>query len=201
MELRPSRRYKKAMHATKFEASLSAGSSHFMASRFFEAHEAWEAGWLQTHGTEKHVLQVLVLWAAAYHHARKHNRTGALNLMQRALEKLERSTGEARAPLDLEALREALVHSWEALSAPGPLNLTPPAWRSTGELDEGLAEVDLLRRTSCPYCGEPVAVEVDAELAGGAEYVEDCPVCCHPWTVVIRDDAGRVFVGLERGDE
>lgn len=189
------------MRSTEFQASLEAGSSHFLASRFFEAHEAWEAGWLATHGTEKQVLQVLVLWATAYHHAVKNNRTGALNLMKRALEKLEKSVVVPRAPIDFEALRDALVQSWEALSAQGPLNLAPPAWAASGEADGGADEVDLVQRTSCPYCGEPVAVEVDAQLAGGAEYVEDCPVCCHPWTVVVRDEAGRVSVGLERSDE
>ena len=32
----------------------------------------------------------------------------------------------------------------------------------------------------CDSCGEEIVVEVD--LSGGShqEYVEDCPVCCHP---------------------
>lgn len=41
----------------------------------------------------------------------------------------------------------------------------------------------------CDSCGEEIVVPVD--LSGGAnqEYVEDCPVCCHP--NVIRVGVGR----------
>jgi formate dehydrogenase maturation protein FdhE len=78
--------------------------------------------------------------------------------------------------------------------------LVAPSWNPEA-VEPGSDDVELSARTSCPYCGEPVAIEVDAELAGGAEYVEDCPVCCHPWTVVVREDAGRVQIGLRRGDE
>jgi uncharacterized Zn finger protein len=41
---------------------------------------------------------------------------------------------------------------------------------------------------SCPYCGEEIELLVDP--AGGTlqEYVEDCEVCCQPWSV-------RVSVG------
>ena len=40
----------------------------------------------------------------------------------------------------------------------------------------------------CPYCGEWVVVFVDP--GGGVEqtYVEDCPVCCRPWTVHAREE-------------
>jgi hypothetical protein len=187
------------MSTTDFQASLDEGLAHFGAARFFEAHDAWEAGWRTTCAAEKQLLQVLVLWAGAYHHARRGNRSGAVKLMHRALEKLEKVDG-AQAPFEVEALREALVSSWEMVSLASPLQLVPPSWRPEA-IDAGAEEVELFARTSCPYCGEPVAVEVDAELAGGAEYVEDCPVCCHPWTVVVRDSAGQVSIGLRRGDD
>ena len=32
---------------------------------------------------------------------------------------------------------------------------------------------------TCPFCGERFEAVVDAS-GGDAEYVEDCPVCCHP---------------------
>jgi hypothetical protein len=38
----------------------------------------------------------------------------------------------------------------------------------------------------CPWCGEHFETAVDTS-AGGAEYVEDCPVCCRP--ILIRFDA------------
>ena len=55
----------------------------------------------------------------------------------------------------------------------------------------------------CPYCGEPVDVEVEELGASHEEYVEDCPVCCRPWTVVVtRDQEGDgIEILLRREDE
>ena len=33
---------------------------------------------------------------------------------------------------------------------------------------------------TCPECGEEIVVPVDASAGEDQEYVEDCPVCCHP---------------------
>lgn len=35
------------------------------------------------------------------------------------------------------------------------------------------------RDIQCPYCGEQISVLVDPSEVG-AEYVEDCQVCCRP---------------------
>jgi transposase-like protein len=46
-------------------------------------------------------------------------------------------------------------------------------------------------RSRCPYCGASVDLLVDP--GGGAEqrYVEDCEICCRPWSVTVRwTDAG-----------
>lgn len=54
----------------------------------------------------------------------------------------------------------------------------------------------------CPYCGE--AVELDADQSGGSRqsFVEDCPVCCRPWQVVVaRDRDGSWNVTLRTADE
>lgn len=32
---------------------------------------------------------------------------------------------------------------------------------------------------SCPYCGEAIAVDIDAS-GGSQTYIEDCQVCCRP---------------------
>lgn len=56
--------------------------------------------------------------------------------------------------------------------------------------------------TDCPYCGEPV--ELDVDEGGGARqmYVQDCPVCCQPWQVeVTRDREGDWSVALRTNDE
>jgi Cysteine-rich CPXCG len=55
---------------------------------------------------------------------------------------------------------------------------------------------------TCPYCGEPATIAVDA--TGGAEqdYVEDCPVCCRPWLVHVRvDDDGGLEAWVDAADE
>jgi hypothetical protein len=38
----------------------------------------------------------------------------------------------------------------------------------------------------CPYCGEPVELDVDEGGGERQSYVQDCPVCCRPWQVEVR---------------
>lgn len=52
-------------------------------------------------------------------------------------------------------------------------------------------EVDV----QCPWCFQWQTLDIDPQTAG--EMVQDCDVCCRPWSVrVTRDDHGhpRVFV-------
>jgi hypothetical protein len=52
-------------------------------------------------------------------------------------------------------------------------------------------------KVRCPYCFEKVELFVDPDTHGS--YVEDCAVCCHPWTVVVeRDGAGGGLVEVIR---
>ena len=44
----------------------------------------------------------------------------------------------------------------------------------------------------CPYCGEGVEVSVDPAGGGVQEYVEDCSVCCQPWSVRVDVDRDGV---------
>jgi hypothetical protein len=53
----------------------------------------------------------------------------------------------------------------------------------------------------CPYCGEEVEVEVDPLGASSETYVEDCPVCCRPWTVSVSREEDGVSVHLGREDD
>ena len=32
----------------------------------------------------------------------------------------------------------------------------------------------------CDSCGEEIVIPVDVSAGAAQEYVEDCPVCCHP---------------------
>ena len=49
--------------------------------------------------------------------------------------------------------------------------------------DEAESDVDDAVWVTCPYCGEEVELLID--LGGGETqaYVEDCEVCCRPWSV------------------
>lgn len=45
---------------------------------------------------------------------------------------------------------------------------------------------------SCPYCGEPIEILVDAS-AGDQHYIEDCQVCCRPMALSIEiEDSGAL---------
>ena len=55
---------------------------------------------------------------------------------------------------------------------------------------------------ACPYCAAEVEIFVDA--GGGADqvYIEDCAVCCQPWSVrVLLDGHGVATVHLTTLDE
>lgn len=50
---------------------------------------------------------------------------------------------------------------------------------------------------TCPCCGEPSTVSLDS-VDGEQEFVQDCPVCCRPWTVRVRvAPGGRFDVSVE----
>lgn len=56
---------------------------------------------------------------------------------------------------------------------------------------------DDVAKVRCPYCFERVELYVDPDTDGAL--VEDCAVCCRPWTVVItRDDRGQRSVEVGR---
>jgi hypothetical protein len=56
--------------------------------------------------------------------------------------------------------------------------------------------------TSCPCCGAVVELEIDEGGGHLQEYVEDCPVCCRPWDVEVREDAsGEWRATLRATDE
>jgi hypothetical protein len=42
-------------------------------------------------------------------------------------------------------------------------------------------------QVECPFCGEPGEVDMalDEESTGEHVFVQDCAVCCRPWTVRI----------------
>ncbi len=50
----------------------------------------------------------------------------------------------------------------------------------------------------CDSCGETIVIPLDISAGMEQEYVEDCPVCCHPNLIRVRFDAdGRGDVSSE----
>jgi hypothetical protein len=48
-------------------------------------------------------------------------------------------------------------------------------------LGDGTADVSGV--VTCPYCAEESEIALDPGSGAHQTYVEDCPVCCQPWTV------------------
>jgi hypothetical protein len=48
-------------------------------------------------------------------------------------------------------------------------------------LGDGAA--DLSGAVTCPYCAEVSEIALDPGSGARQSYVEDCPVCCQPWSV------------------
>ena len=50
----------------------------------------------------------------------------------------------------------------------------------------------------CPYCGEEVEIYLEPDVRGS--FVQDCEVCCNPWTIrVVRDGEDR-YVEVSKAD-
>ncbi len=50
----------------------------------------------------------------------------------------------------------------------------------------------------CQSCGEVIVIPLDASNGRDQEYVEDCPVCCHPNVISIEiHDDGETSVRSE----
>ena len=61
-------------------------------------------------------------------------------------------------------------------------------------LGDGTAETDAT--IMCPHCGESVSIALDPGSGDAQEYVEDCEVCCRPWTVRVNYFRGDAEVSV-----
>ena len=61
----------------------------------------------------------------------------------------------------------------------------------------GDGPADLEASVACPYCAEEVSISLDPGSGDAQDYVEDCPVCCQPWQVIVRyDREGKATVSV-----
>jgi hypothetical protein len=70
------------------------------------------------------------------------------------------------------------------------------------EFPLGDATAETAANVYCPYCNETVEIAIDPGGGPSQEYVEDCEVCCQPWTVSVhyRGD-GTAAVSIAPLDE
>jgi hypothetical protein len=187
------------MATEHFLHALTAGRTLFEQRAFFPARDAFEAGRRAVRGDERLVLGALVLWAEAMLQHQNGQDGAAATSVEQALEKVG-PVDDGFDGLDVDALREALLGALEAArhgaEGPGWLEEREPGDDEGDFQGEGVA---LEHRLRCPYCGESVLVVVAAEEADAAQYVEDCPVCCRPWQVLVRD--GRVTLDRDEAQD
>jgi Cysteine-rich CPXCG len=50
----------------------------------------------------------------------------------------------------------------------------------------------------CPYCGEEIEIRVEQDVRGS--FVQDCEVCCNPWTVRVERDGHDRSITVNRAD-
>lgn len=53
----------------------------------------------------------------------------------------------------------------------------------------------------CPYCGEENTISIDRTGGRRQSYVEDCQVCCQPWSVIVTFEDDEPEVTLRTLDE
>ena len=70
------------------------------------------------------------------------------------------------------------------------------------EFPLGDGTADMTGTVRCPYCGESNVIALDPGSGAHQEYVEDCQVCCQPWTVFVTYHAdGSADVSVEAADD
>lgn len=66
------------------------------------------------------------------------------------------------------------------------------------EFPLGDGTADTAAEVVCPHCGAASLIGLDAGSGAHQDYIEDCPVCCRPWQVIVRYDRdGQARVSLE----
>lgn len=86
------------------EIAIEKGRDYFNYERFWECHEILEGVWKKSAGTEKELLNGIILVAAALVHYQKDENEICLSIFQRALEKIGNTTGKYHK-IDIDTLR------------------------------------------------------------------------------------------------
>jgi predicted metal-dependent hydrolase len=119
-------------------AQLERGVAQFNDRLFYECHDTLEELWAGLRGGARDLVQGLIQISVGFYHLGNGNRTGAVRLFDRGLERLSGYPGRC-AGLDLGALREALAPWREAVAGARPLPTGgPPPIRQLSPGDGGV---------------------------------------------------------------
>jgi predicted metal-dependent hydrolase len=94
-----------------FHQSLAEGVALFNRQEFYEAHEAWEHGWIDEVADERLLLQGLIQVAAGFYKLQVGSPQGTVKLLEQGMTKLKKFVG-ASLGVDLDSFLPA-VESWQ----------------------------------------------------------------------------------------
>lgn len=89
--------------ATTFHQSLARGIELFNRQEFYEAHEAWEEGWIDELSDQRLLLQGLIQVAAGFYKLQVGSPIGTLKLLEQGEKKLRTFLGDSLG-VDLHTL-------------------------------------------------------------------------------------------------
>ncbi|HEX8949880.1 MAG TPA: DUF309 domain-containing protein [Dissulfurispiraceae bacterium] len=93
------------------------GAECFNRGEYFEAHEAWERFWKDLdRSAERDFIQGLIMVAAALHHYKRGEHTGAARLLGKGVKKMRGAPG-AKIGMDKEAFMKAAALFYERLAS------------------------------------------------------------------------------------
>ena len=95
------------------EQGIKDGIFYFNNERFWERHEAFEGVWKQCFGTEKEIINGIILFAVAFAHAQEDELSIGIGMLHRVLEKLGTSPSMYHS-IDIDRLRKKAVEMQQA---------------------------------------------------------------------------------------
>jgi len=100
------------VNSPTFQESLARGIELFNRQEFYEAHEAWEEGWIDELSDQRLLLQGLIQVAAGFYKLQVGSPIGTLKLLEQGLKKLRTFLGHSLG-VELETLLPH-VERWRA---------------------------------------------------------------------------------------
>jgi hypothetical protein len=90
------------------ETAIEYARSLFNAQKYWLAHEVLESVWKNAQGTEKEILNGIILVAAAFVHEEKDEADICISILKRASKKLEKGAGDYRR-IDIDKLKHDVL--------------------------------------------------------------------------------------------